>query len=645
MGDKNSLTVPGSLPPLQHDNSGNNLPIPSLAVPTKSKHHHHKKKPKITQQKIEPLAAPTLYERLCYFLDILVPEDAIDTMDVPEGHFLQQVHYGKIHKWRVAQNHDAGLPDYLTDHKDPAPQYKVVVEKQGFLPIFDLTSKFLKRWDMLTLVLLLFTASVTPFETAFRTGTLQIDILFLINRLVDLIFFFDMFIQMRTPYRDAQTGRLVRDGKAIFLRYFKSWFFLDLVSVIPFEVVSLGQSETERSTGLTQMRLLRFLRLARLLKLLRVLRASRKLKQWQVYINMRYAKLKIMQYAITIFFLIHWIACGYRLSEEKNHPNDPSGWLVHYANYRGVDIHAISIWEAYVIAIYWSSATLTLIGPSWDVIAPTTPRELGYSFFANFIGFLCALYYIAALVNVLNVADRVQREHDLRVDTYLEMFDRLKLDQRLKFRVHAYLSDHFAAATTEAYTAMLKDLPTQLHGFITVEIFLDFVEMIPYLEPFIDREPALIQELCRGITIKIIPANAHIFTDGYEGVYFLEHGIVAIEGRVYPSGRIFGRTVLRETIKQTEGRALTNATLHFLPRSVLKSALDKYPKIRYYAKRWTAWQLLRRYIYTYTHLYYTAAKRGARMRPPLTSMRPNIKEGEFDDIDIAVLEHMTEFGY
>jgi hypothetical protein len=33
------------------------------------------------------------------------------------------------------------------------------------------------------------------------------------------------------------------------------------------------------------------------------------------------------------------------------------------------------------------------------------------------------------------------------------------------------------------------------------------------------------------------------------------------------------------------------------------------------------------------------------MDPPLASARPNLNEGEYDDIDVAVLEHMQDAGY
>ncbi|KAJ1545623.1 hypothetical protein HK096_006166, partial [Nowakowskiella sp. JEL0078] len=132
---------------------------------------------------------------------------------------------------------------------------------------------------------------------------------------------------------------------------------------------------------------------------------------------------------------------------------------------------------------------------------------------------------------------------------------------------------------------------------------------------------------------------------GYEGIYYLEHGITAIEGRVYPSTSIFGRTVLREKIKTSECRALTTVTIQLLRRDVLVSTLERYPKVKYYAKRWTAWQVLKRYIFTYSRLYYTAAKRGALLIPPMLSLRPHLRNGDVDSIDIAVLEYIAENGF
>ena len=88
---------------------------------------------------------------------------------------------------------------------------------------------------------------------------------------------------------------------------------------------------------------------------------------------------------------------------------------------------------------------------------------------------------------------------------------------------------------------------------------------------------------------------------------------------------------------------MTDVKLYVLNKSTLLGILANYPKISYYAKRWTQWELVREYIRTYSRLYYTAAQRGASMNPPLLSKRPF--DGELDDIDVAVLDHLQDLGF
>jgi hypothetical protein len=248
----------------------------------------------------------------------LVPEDNKDELLIPHEHILQKVHIGERQRWRAVRNPLANLPAYLTDHKELPTTYTVAVSKKRFFGPLDLGSPFLKKWDALSLSLLFYTASVTPYEVAFlastsETSTINVDMLFLLNMCVDAIFFTDLFIQIRTPFRDEETGRLVLSIKRIFQKYASSWFVLDLVSVLPFDFIPymLGGG------GLQQLTLLRFVRLMRLLKLLRVFRASRKLKRLQVSSGLRYATLEISKIAVVTIFLCHWMACGYKLVAQR----------------------------------------------------------------------------------------------------------------------------------------------------------------------------------------------------------------------------------------------------------------------------------------------------------------------------------------
>ncbi|KAH6575359.1 hypothetical protein BASA62_001971 [Batrachochytrium salamandrivorans] len=584
--------------------------------------------------KIPKISKRTLYEKIVYNLDVLVPEDENDEIFVPKDSFLQQVHHGHIHRWRVQRNAYRCLPEYLTDHLSLDEPYIVINETKGILSPFDLASPFLKKWDALSFILLIYTASVTPWQTAFITGMLKIDTLFLISALVDLIFLIDMFIQMRTPYRDAITGKLIRDVRQITVSYLKSWFLIDLVSVLPFEMFALLNSN---SVDFSQLRLLRFLRLTRLLKLIRVIRASRKLKQWQVHSGLRIGTIHALTTVVTTLFVIHWIACGYRLVADGPDPSIPSGWVGSY--FAAANTTSVDVWDVYLLAMFWSASTVSLIGNNYTLITPKSQAEHIFSILAYFISYLLAGFFIASTANCLNLTTSVKMSQDVLVDNYLRMFDTLKLDKRLKHKII------FAAEANKRQTKMLRDLPVSLHGFISLEMFLPFIEQIPYLEVFIDRDPQMIQDICRLVEIRTCAPNSFLFTDGFEGIYFIEYGIVAIEGKVYTSGSIIGQSILRETIKKNECRAITDVQYFYIPRVEFIDIMDKFPKVKYYAKRWTAWQLVRDYIYTYTRLYFTAAKRGAKMVPPLLSMRPTLADDAFDELDLAVLDHIADVGF
>jgi hypothetical protein len=98
-----------------------------------------------------------------------------------------------------------------------------------------------------------------------------------------------MTVQIRTPYRDDTTGLTVFNRGAIFKHYMKTWFLVDLFSVIPFETLRFDSADDDAA----KLSLLRFFRLARLLKLLRVFRANKKLQRLRIYAKVRHATLSL----------------------------------------------------------------------------------------------------------------------------------------------------------------------------------------------------------------------------------------------------------------------------------------------------------------------------------------------------------------
>jgi hypothetical protein len=154
------------------------------------------------------------------------------------------------------------------------------------------TAPFAAYWDLLTSILLLYVALVTPVEVGFvqapQPSERWFNWLFLINRLLDVGFIIDMLLQFRLAFKvdDVQGTRWIVAADQIAWQYATSkWFPLDLFSVL---TSVLDLIDNEDASDLTALRALRALRL---LKLVKLARGSRVFKRWEVTRRTRTAKL------------------------------------------------------------------------------------------------------------------------------------------------------------------------------------------------------------------------------------------------------------------------------------------------------------------------------------------------------------------
>ena len=195
---------------------------------------------------------------------------------------------------------------------------------------------FMTYWDAAMTFLLLFTAVVTPFEVAFLAeegaflkddgltpatggakdllGTGEIARLFIINRLVDLGFFCDVFVNFNLAYFDEEASMWIVKKRKIARRYLTSWFVIDIVSILPFDSLGL----VIESDSIQQLKVLRIVRLLRLIKLLRVLRSSRVLARMQANSGWSNSSFTLLKFIILILSFLHWAACAWNMTAQFN---------------------------------------------------------------------------------------------------------------------------------------------------------------------------------------------------------------------------------------------------------------------------------------------------------------------------------------
>ena len=171
-------------------------------------------------------------------------------------------------------------------------------------------SKKMENWDAVLIAVMLYTAFVTPCELAFVRQP-AVNALFWCNQAVNLVFWCDLFLQFFIPVVGAD-GRTVRSHRRIAYIYLKGWFPLDLVSILPFDILDVAGTFTALGGANEEVvKLIRLTRLLKLLKLLRILRASRILARFETRYALTYTTNEMAKYTLVIIVTLHWFACAW----------------------------------------------------------------------------------------------------------------------------------------------------------------------------------------------------------------------------------------------------------------------------------------------------------------------------------------------
>jgi potassium voltage-gated channel Eag-related subfamily H protein 7 len=188
--------------------------------------------------------------------------------------------------------------------------------------VFDPSKGFMKGWDSCVACALLFTAAITPFEIGFLDTA--INAMFVLNRVVDVVFFVDIYINLKLAYFDANTG-WVYDPSKCMRRYLRSWFAIDVISLIPWDVITYIAEESGGGGGnMKQLKMLRLLKILKITKLVRMAKAVRIFKRIATTLNMSNTSKMLLTYIVLIVVVTHWIACAWGLvarllSDDKVH--------------------------------------------------------------------------------------------------------------------------------------------------------------------------------------------------------------------------------------------------------------------------------------------------------------------------------------
>ena len=457
-------------------------------------------------------------------------------------------------------------------------RHKAFMEKSPF--VISPRTWYMRRWDLVTLLLLLFTAIVTPVEVAFMETVLW-SVLFLINRSVDCLFIFDIFLNFFVAIVDPEDGQLVFHHPTIVKEYLRGWFWIDVISVMPFDLVSLVFA----SDGVGKLKILRVLRLLRLMKLLRILRAGRIFQRLETQYQIDYAQLELVKFGILALVTSHWMACSWGILADLEDAEFnwmyyttfntylESGQLVEGQDPRGV----VSPMEIYVAAFYWSSMTMTTIG--YGDIVPSTWLERVFASMSMLVGAFVYGYIIGAVGNVIAQANEKKNKFYALMGELNSFLSEGKLSPDLRIRLREYFKYKMASSHVDAHTALLQQMSPALRA----EITLTMNTWITKVDFFHRCPEALIIELTLSIKQSTFPPQEKILVPGdyCDRMYIVRKGVAICRQKIVTTSQVFCIECLFKESKVTyQAHAVTFCDLYSIERDVMVAALAHFPDVK-----------------------------------------------------------------
>ncbi|NXI16014.1 KCNH5 protein, partial [Irena cyanogastra] len=486
-----------------------------------------------------------------------------------------------MNKAEVVHKHSR-LAEVLQLGSDILPQYKQEAPKTPPHIILHYCA-FKTTWDWVILILTFYTAIMVPYNVSFKTKQNNIAWLVL-DSVVDVIFLVDIVLNFHTTFV-GPGGEVISDPKLIRMNYLKTWFVIDLLSCLPYDIINAFENVDEGISSLFSS-----------LKVVRLLRLGRVARKLDHYLEYGAAVLVLL---VCVFGLAaHWLACiwysigDYEVIDELTNTIKTDSWLYQLALSIGTPYRYNTTgsgqWEGgpskdslYISSLYFTMTSLTTIG--FGNIAPTTDGEKIFSVAMMMVG---SLLYATIFGNVTTIFQQMyantNRYHEMlnNVRDFLKLY---QVPKGLSERVMDYIVSTWSMSKGIDTEKVLSICPKDMRADICVHLNRKVFNEHPAFR--LASDGCLRALAVEFQTIHCAPGDLIYHAgESVDALCFVVSGsleviqddeVVAILGK----GDVFGDIFWKETSLAhacANVRALTYCDLHIIKREALLKVLDFY---------------------------------------------------------------------
>jgi len=404
-------------------------------------------------------------------------------------------------------------------------------------------------WDVLITFLTTYLAVEVP--VGLIIGYRPSGLMLLLNLVVSACFVTDIIIHLNSSFlpdyvTDAERKRLRR-------RYIKQWFVIDVLSVIPFELLVLDDKYFLLAATLCTFRML---------KVFRVLSFK---VNWEYRINLNPGILRLCFFFYFLVLFMHWIACG---------------WLRIRTIPAGADVL-----QEYIKALYWTTTTITTVGYGDIVPSQKSNIEMLYTMLVQFMGVGTYGYIIGNVANLISNIDQAKTRHRQRLDSVANFMKSKKIPKHLQERTFDYFNYLWATRKGYDHAAILAELPESFKYEFALHLNKSILEKVPMFE---DAAPALVKEIVICLRPCIYAPGDVICIYGEIGdrMYFINKGAVEVvsqDGKqqyaIIREGDFFGEIALiLQHPRNATIRAIEYCDLYSLDKDSFDRVVSHYPE-------------------------------------------------------------------
>ena len=232
-----------------------------------------------------------------------------------------------------------------------------------------------ERWDMLIMMLILYSAAAVPLRICFDARAE--GAMWYLEVGMSLTFIIDVILAFNTAL--DQDGVWIYDRCLIARAYMLGWVWIDCPSALPVELLELLLDACHSGVpdeSIERLATLRFLRLFRLFRLLRLLKFKEYITKVEETFMVNLRILKLLEIFVKLGFIAHMLGCGWYYMHTLA-DGEPS-WVSEYDNGSALEgsLHkkcatppapwepTLSRWDPSLRAVMtWQGPLFALLGP------------------------------------------------------------------------------------------------------------------------------------------------------------------------------------------------------------------------------------------------------------------------------------------